>query len=217
MRYFVGLVLALALSITGCSETSGTGGWGGAAGVGAAGAGGDGGAGGDPFPGNCGYQGQGGGSAWIYPGLYRALWDDDSATYQACVYVNEDCTELKPSTECNIGEDDSQDHFLEIEWTVGRNENGEECAADVGVTTDLAARIPINAWISGPSASFSFYINFSDDDGSAWEIRGTWSYDNLILTPRRTTDDVVCRPHVDYPNSIWCSFADSWDLCLDPG
>lgn len=44
MRYFLGLVLALALGVMGCSETSGTGGSGGTAGDG--GGGGDGGAGG---------------------------------------------------------------------------------------------------------------------------------------------------------------------------
>ena len=201
MRYLVGLVCVLALGAlcdVGCGETTG--------------ADGNGGTGGD---GNCGDQGQGGGTAWIYPGLYRAEWDDDSANYQACVYVNEDCTELKASTECNIGGDDSQAHFLEIQWTDGRNENGEECAAGVGVTTDLVTTIPIVARIDPPSARFSFQIEFSGAEGGDWEIGGHWEYDNLNVSARRTTGDVVCRPHVDYPTSI-CPLTYSSDLCLKP-
>ena len=135
MRVLIGLVLALALALTGCSETSGTGGTGGDGGAG--------GTGGDPYPGNCGYQGQGGGGSWVYSGLYRAAWADESATYRACVYVNEDCTELEASTECNIGEDASEPHFLEVEWTDGRTESGEQCAAAVSVTPDLVPTIPI--------------------------------------------------------------------------
>ena len=146
--------------------------------------------------------------------MYRAVWDDDSSTYQACVYVNENCTELKASTECNIGEDDSQAHFLEIQWTDGRNENGEECAASIGVTTDLVGAIPIEAR-TGQGASFSFYVEFSDDDGAAWEIFGDWSYHNLHVSARRITGDVVCRPQIDYPNSI-CPIAHSSAMCLAP-
>ena len=192
MRFLIGFMLVLALGVLGCGETAG-----------------------DPYPGNCGNQGAGGGAALLHPGLYRAVWDDDSANYQACVYVNEDCTELKASTECNIGGDDSQAHFLEIQWTDGRNENGEECAAGVGVTTDLVTTIPIDARIDPPSARFSFQIEFSGAEGGDWEIFGDWSYDNLIVTARRTTGDVVCRPHVDYPTSI-CPLAYSSDLCLEP-
>ena len=185
MRFFIGLVLALALGVMGCSEA----------------------------PGNCGYQGQGGGAAWIYPGLYRASWDGASANYRACVFVNEDCTALQPSTECDIGDEDSGAHFLAVEWTDGRNENNDECAASVSVTTDLVGAIPIEAR-TGIGASFSFYVEFSDDDGAAWEIFGDWSYDHLRVSPRRVVDDLVCRPHVDYPSSVWC-IADAWDLCLE--
>jgi len=192
MRYLVGFVCVLALGVMGCSETAGTGGSGGTAGVG-----------GDPLPGNCGYQGQGGGSSWIYSGLYWATWDDESATYRACVYVNEDCTELEASTECDIGEDDSQAHFLEVEWTDGRDEMGDACAAGVGVTTDLVTKIPIDASVHPPGASFWFLIEFSDAEGGDWVIQGGWSYEQLILAPVRTTEDGVCRPHVDYPSSIW--------------
>ena len=120
MRYLVGLALVVALGLMGCSATSGTGG---AAGVGGGGVGGDGGAagvGGDPFPGNCGAQGQGGGGRYVHPGLYVAFWPEVVLPYQGCVYVSEDCTELEASTKCNIGEDDSQAPFLEVEWTDGR-------------------------------------------------------------------------------------------------
>jgi hypothetical protein len=167
--------------------------------------------------GNCGDQGQGGGSAWIYPGLYRAAWDDDLATYQACVYVNEDCTELKASTECNIGEDSSQAHFLEVGWTDGRTETDDACAAAVGVTTDLVTRIPIHARISPPGASFSFGTEFSDTEGADWLISGYWDYDTLFLAAKRTTGDVVCRSHADYPSDSSCRFAGGSErtLCLE--
>jgi hypothetical protein len=197
MRYLFGFLGAFALNLMlslGCGE---------------------GGEGGDPFPGNCGNQGQGGGAAEVLPGLYRAGWDDESATYDACVYVNENCTELEASTECNIGEDDSQAHFLEIQWTDGRNENGEECAAGVGVTTDLVTIVPINADIDPPGARFGFQIEFSDAEGGDWEIFGAWSYTNLHVSARRITGDVVCRPQIDYPNSI-CPLTYSSDMCLAP-
>jgi len=47
MRYLVGFILVLALSIMGCSETSGTGGSGGVGGQGGGGVGGEGGSAGD--------------------------------------------------------------------------------------------------------------------------------------------------------------------------
>ena len=50
MRYVLGFLCVFALGLMGCGETSGAGGSGGNGG-------------GDPFPGNCGYQGQGGGAA----------------------------------------------------------------------------------------------------------------------------------------------------------
>jgi len=187
MRYLVGFVFVLALGVTAC----------GTAGVG-----------GDPFPGNCGGQGVGGGAATPELGLYVALLPDVVLPYRACVYVNEDCTALEASTKCNIGEDESQAHFLEVEWTDGRTDMGDECAARVGVTTELVDEIPINEERDG------FHIEFSDEEGAAWEIGGYWSYDQLILRAVRTTEDGVCRPHVDYPSSI-CPLDNSpWNLCL---
>jgi hypothetical protein len=191
MRYLVGFVFVLALGVMGCGETTG-----------------------DQYPGNCGNQGAGGGSAWLHPGLYRAGWDDDSATYRACVYVNEDCTGLKASTECNIGEDSSQAHFLEVEWTDGRTETGDECAAAVSVTPDLVPGIPITG--CGEWMCTSFVIEFSDGEGADWLIGGSWNYDNLFVHAQRTTGDVVCRSHVAYPpNYLECLFGGSEvELCL---
>jgi hypothetical protein len=191
MRYLVGFVFVLALGVTAC----------GTAGVG-----------GDPFSGNCGGQGQGGGGNYVHPGLYVALLPDVVLPYRACVYVNEDCTALEASTKCNIGEDESQAHFLEVEWTDGRTDMGDECAARVGVTPDLVTQIPLTG--CGEYNCSSFSIEFSDDEGAAWEIGGYWSYDQLILRAVRTTEDGVCRPHVDYPSSI-CPLDNSpWNLCL---
>jgi hypothetical protein len=189
MRYLFGFICVLALGVMGCGSEAGQG--------------------------NCGDQGQGGGSAWIYPGLYRAAWDDDLATYQACVYVNEDCTELKASTECNIGEDSSQAHFLEVGWTDGRTETDDACAAAVGVTTDLVTRIPIHAQYSS-GASFWFGTEFSDTEGADWLIGGWWDYHILFLAAERTTGDVVCRSRADYPPDSICLFA-GWEghLCLE--
>jgi hypothetical protein len=124
-RFGSALPQGLALMV-GCSEGGGEGATGGTVGTG--------GVGGDRFPGNCGYQGQGGGAAEVWPGSCRAGWDDESATYDACVYVNEDCTELEASTECNIGEGDSQAYFPELEWTDGRDQSRGVCAARVSVT-----------------------------------------------------------------------------------
>ena len=190
MRWSAVLVLALGLGVMGCS--------------------------GDAGQGNCGFQGQGGGSARIHPGLYQAVWADDSATYRACVYVNEDCTGLEVSTECNIGEDSSQAHFLEVEWTDGRTDTGDECNAAVGVTRDLVTNVPINARISPPSVSFSFRTEFSDTEGADWLIGGFWDYEILFLHAKRITDDVVCRSHADYPPDSHCLFAAGSEeyLCL---
>ena len=194
MRYLVGLVSMLALGAIGCCVESGTGG--------------NGGTGGDPFPGTCGGPGVGGGAATPERGLYGTFWPDIVLPHRACVYVNEDCTALEASTKCNIGEDESEAHFLEIEWTDGRTDMGDECAASVSVTSDLVNEIPIAA------ERDSFRIEFSDADGAAWEISGTWSYDRLHVGARRTTGDVVCRlPDFDYPNSI-CPLAVSPQMCL---
>jgi hypothetical protein len=211
MRYIFPLSVAFALTfalMAGCTEDGGEGGSGGMAGTG--------GVGGDPFPGNCGYQGQGGGAPWIWPGLYRAGWADESATYDACVYVNEDCTELEASTECNIGEDDSQAYFLELEWTDGRTQTDDKCAAAVGLTTDLVAKVPIDAFVSPPSTGFSFQIEFSDAEGGDWYIGGSWSYEFLHVYAEQTTGDVVCRSHANYPPDSVCLGAAGSErtLCL---
>jgi len=60
MRYLVGFILVLALSIMGCSETSGTGGSGGVGGQGGGGVGGEGGSAGDGGSGGGGVGGEGG-------------------------------------------------------------------------------------------------------------------------------------------------------------
>jgi len=211
MRYFVGFVVVLALGVVplaDCVDSEGTGGSGGTAGTG--------GVGGDPFPGNCGYQGQGGGAAWVLPGLYRAGWDDESATYDACVYVNEDCTELEASTECNIGEDDSQAHFLELEWTDGRDQLGGVCSARVSVTPDLVTKVPIDRGCDEYNCT-GFRIEFSDAEGADWLIGGGWGrYDILDVYAERTTGDVVCRSHANYPPDSVCLFAGGSEqtLCL---
>ena len=182
MRYVFGFLGAFALNLMlslGCGE------------------------GGDPFPGNCGNQGQGGGAAEVLPGLYRAGWDDESATYDACVYVNEDCTELEASTECNIGEDDSQAYFLELEWTDGRDELGGVCTARVSVTPDLVTKVPIDRGCHEYSCT-GFRIEFSDAEGADWLIGGSWDYDILHVYAERTTGDVVCRSHADYPPDSIC-------------
>jgi hypothetical protein len=179
MRYLFGFICVLALSVMGCSETSGTG---------------------DPFPGNCGAQGQGGGGRYVHPGLYVAYLPDVVLPYQGCVYVNEDCTELEASTKCNIGEDDSQAHFLEVEWTNGRTDTGDDCAARVGVTPDLVTQIPLTG--CGEYNCSSFSIEFSDDEGADWEIGGQWSYGDLLVYPSRTTVDGVCRPHFEFDYGV---------------
>ncbi len=179
MRYLFGFMCVLALGVMGCAEGDG----------------------GDPFPGNCGGQGQGGGGAYVHPGLYVAFLPGVVLPYRACVYVNEDCTELEASTECNIGEDDSQAHFLEVQWTDGRTDIGDECAAAVSVTTDLVSKIPIAGNCSAYNCT-SFGIEFSDDQGAAWVISGFWSYDDLLVTAQRTTDDGVCRPYFEYDYGV---------------
>ena len=181
MRYVVGFVFVLALGVTAC----------GTAGVG-----------GDPFPGNCGGQGQGGGGNYVHPGLHVAFLPGVALPYRACVYVNEDCTELEASTECNIGQDDSQAHFLEVEWTDGRADMGGECAAAVGVTTDLVPRIPIAGSCSQTACNWGFGIEFSDDHSAAWYVSGFWSYDYLYMTAQRTTDDGVCRPYFEHDYGV---------------
>jgi hypothetical protein len=193
MRYLVGFLCALALGVMGCSETAGTGGSGG-------------------FEGNCGGQGVGGGAATPEPGLYGTFWPDVVLPYRACVYVNEDCTALEASTKCNIGENESQAHFLEVEWTDGRTDMGDECAARVGVTTELVDEIPINEERDG------FHIEFSDEEGAAWVIWGFWSYSDLFVGARRTDDDGVCHTHDDYPPNFdycpLCPLRGLGDLCL---
>ena len=184
MCWFAPVILTLAVGLVGCSETTGT-----------AGSAGD---GGDPFPGNCGAQGQGGGGRYVHPGLYVVFWPDVVLPYRGCVYLSEDCTRLEASTKCNIGEDDSQAHFLEVEWTNGRTDTGDDCAARVGATPDLVAQIPLTG--CGEYNCSSFSIEFSDDEGAAWQIWGYWSYEDLFVYPTRTTVDGVCRPHseIDY-------------------
>jgi hypothetical protein len=191
MRYLVALVSMLALAVIGCSEESGTGG-----------------TGGDPFPGNCGAQGVGGGAATPEPGLYGTFWPDVVLPYRACVYVNEDCTALEASTKCDIGEDDSQAHFLEVEWTNGRTDMGDECAASVSVTTDLVNEIRIN------EERDEFHIEFSDEEGAAWAIGGFWSYSLLFMGAQRTADDGVCRTQHDYPPSFYDCGPQLGALCL---
>jgi hypothetical protein len=193
--------------MAGCSDENGEGGSGGMAGTG--------GVGGDPFPGNCFNQGLGGGAPELLPGLYRAEWDDESATYDACVYVNEDCTELEASTECNIGEDDSQAHFLELEWTDGRDELGGVCTARVSVTPDLVTKVPIDRGCYEYYCT-GFRIEFSDAEGADWLISGGWYYDILRVYAERATGDVVCRSHAGYPEDSYCLFAGGTEerLCL---
>ena len=198
VRYLAGFVLflfaLLALRMVGCGEAKGPGGTAGA--------------GGDPWPGNCGAQGVGGGAATPEPGLYGTFWPDVVLPYRACVYVNEDCTALEASTKCDIGEDDSQAHFLEVEWTNGRTDMGDECAASVSVTTDLVNEIPID------EERDSFRIEFSDEEGAAWVIGGFWSYSLLFMGAQRTADDGVCRTQHDYPPSFYDCGPQLGALCL---
>ena len=115
MRGFAGVVLLLFVGALGCSETTASGG-----------AGGDGGsAGSGGWIGNCGPHGFGGGAAFLAPGLWRN--NPGGQEEDVCFYVNEDCTRLVPSTECDIGEDDEAAHLLEIQWANGLNESGEQC------------------------------------------------------------------------------------------
>lgn len=206
MRLFTSLVLAVTLGVVGCGEAPGTGGSGGDGGGGTGGS--------DPYPGNCGHQGQGGGSTWVFSGLYREAWDGDSGTYRACVFVNEDCTELQASTDCNIGEDTSQAHFLEVEWSDGRTEDGDVCAAAVGVTPEVLPSIPLTGCSEVNCTSFR--VEFSDAEGADWLIRGNWSYDILLMTAERTVDDIVCRSHFFYPPDSECLwvFGSETELCL---
>jgi hypothetical protein len=115
--------------------------------------------------------------------------------------------------------DSSQAHFLEVEWTDGRTETGDECEAAVELTPDLVTKIPINARISPPSVSFSFGTEFSDTEGADWLVGGFWDYDILFLHAERTTGDVVCRSHADYPPDSRCLFAAGSEryLCLMNG
>jgi hypothetical protein len=176
MRYLVGFVFVLALGVMECGETACTGGSGDFAGTG----------GSDGFAGNCRRPDANGGASGSGPLIAPGLWQtDDSEVANACYYVNADCTALIASTECNVGKDASEAHFLEIEWTAGRDEMGEECGAGIGVTTDLVSEVPING--------SSFTIEFTDAEAGEWRIAGSFYYDGA-LTARRTTGDTYCEP-----------------------
>jgi hypothetical protein len=173
MRSLVGFVLMLALGVVGCSETADTGG-----------AGGDGGS-----TGNCGWLGFGGGASFLAPGLYENPPDTQTGSQsEACFYVNSDCTALAASEECDIGADDAEAQFLEIEWTDGTNEQGEACAARIGVTPDLVPRVPVHG--------NGFAIMFTDTEGAEWSISGTFGSfaDWGFVHARRTIGESYCEP-----------------------
>ena len=66
MRCPVGFICALALCVVGCSGMDG-----------------------DPYPGNRGTQGQGGGGSCVHPGLYVPSWPDVVLPYRGRVYVDD--------------------------------------------------------------------------------------------------------------------------------
>ena len=155
MRFFVGLVLVLALGVMGCSEASGA----------------------------CGWQGSGGGAHLFAPGLWRTEPTDDTGAL-GCVYVNEDCTALVESAECDVREDETDAHVLELEWIAGENEMGETCAAGISVSADdLVAEAPI---------SETFFMRLTDADGGEWEIEGIFISGGLGLEATRTMGDGSC-------------------------
>jgi hypothetical protein len=165
MRYLFGFICVLALGVAGCGgDTGGSGG----------------------FTGNCRRPDANGGGSGSGPLIVPGLWQTrDPEVANACYYVNADCTALIASTKCNVGKDESEAHFLEIEWTAGRDEMGEECGAGIGVTTDLVSEVPING--------SSFTIELTDAEAGEWRINGSFN-DNQPLWARRTTGDTYCEP-----------------------
>jgi hypothetical protein len=183
MRGFAGVVLLLFVGALGCSETTASGG-----------AGGDGGsAGSGGWIGNCGPHGFGGGAAFLAPGLWRN--NPGGQEEDVCFYVNEDCTRLVPSTECDIGEDDEAAHLLEIQWANGLNESGEQCAARLAVTEDLATEAPIR--------TTSFRFNVTDAEGAEWVVNGGFASGEAHVHARRSEGGGYCEV-ADYPG-IWAS------------
>jgi hypothetical protein len=61
-----------------------------------------------------------------------------------------------------------------------------------------------------------FRIEFSAAEGADWLIGGSWDYDILHVYAERTTGDVVCRSHANYPADSVCLFAGGSErtLCL---
>lgn len=217
MRYPFGLLCVLALGVmplVGCSETAGTAGRGGSAGAG--GSGGDGGSAGNglsPCYAQSGAGGFGGGAGPVEPGLWLGGFPDSNVDgnefdsgYAICFYVNDDCTALMATTECDIDRDDDEAHFLEIQWKddAGINQTGGECSAGVGVTPDMVTEVPLNEF-------HRFTIEFTDDDGGKWSITGDLGYGSVgtaVGTARRTSGSMYCEidPEFDLPGDGWVAF-----------
>jgi hypothetical protein len=77
--------------------------------------------------------------------------------------------------------------LLEIEWTAGKNEQGERCVAGVGVTPDLVSEVPIRG--------SSFTIELSDTEGGDWTINGNFRSAVCDVEARRTVNGGYCEPN----------------------
>ena len=136
--------------------------------------------------GNCGWDGTGGGAAFLAPGLWVGHVDDvEEGGARACFYVDGDCTSLAASADCNIGPNAPRAHLAEIDWTNGRNELDERCAAAIGVTPDLVDVVPIR--------DASFTIELTDAEGGDWWIHGNFTEGFAEVEARRTTDSGYCE------------------------
>jgi hypothetical protein len=139
--------------------------------------------------GNCGWNGTGGGAAFLAPGLWAAHEDDSvGGGIRACLYVNADCTALTPSAECNVTQYAPEAHFLEIETTAGENERGERCIAGVAVTPDLVIEVPIRG--------HSFTIELTDAEGGDWRIEGIFGSGECEVEARRAMNGGYCHDSI---------------------
>lgn len=180
MRCVLGFSCMLVLGAMGCSETSGTGGGGGAAGF---------------DTGSC-WRGAAGGAGELQPGLHES-YDDEGYPVEdpneACFYVNEDCTGLAPSEECDVGGDGREPQFMGVDWINGvitmapdPEAIGAGCAPGaLAVTREMVADVPIG--------ERGFTFEWTDTDGATWRLHGDYGTSQAYMTAsRRDLDGTVC-------------------------
>jgi hypothetical protein len=162
MRYFIGLVCVLALSVMGCSDNDGPNN--------------------DPGPDDIRGDGGAGGSAPIKSGLWlggNPASNTDGTPFDTgwaiCFYVNETGTALTPSTDCDIDGEDDEAYFLEIGWKVDAGEHMDIVGVCSGDIPEIEGEV-----------SESDSTGFSESSGpfpikdNSFEV-GFWSLDLPIL------------------------------------